>query len=245
MRFLEEWPLASDPRKMHWLEPAAGDGAIVRAVNEFRAARKLSPIVWTLCEIRELVRPDLEALSDDVRILDFTKADEEKIRRLNGRKILVEPGESMPRPKYDATIFNPPFILTMEFLRICWALSDQVAMLQRQNFIGSEDRNEELRANMPDQYMIPDRVDFAGDGQGDAIGHSWWTWGPHEPVARGELILLPCTPLEERKADRPRISLKRAIPTQKIKTRKRRKKKPAAVTPTKPLRQRRRKKRAA
>ena len=240
--FLEEWPLASDPRLMHWLEAGAGDGAIIKTVDGFRAELGLIPIVWTACEIRWIVRPELELVCNDVRILDFVTSPIEEIRRLNGRKILVDPGEEMPRPKYHASIFNPPFIWTMEFFRRCRELCDQVAMLQRQNFIGSADRNEELRADMPDQWMIPDRVDFAGDGQGDAIGHSWWTWGPHDPVKAGELHLLRCVDIDTRRDQRPRISYKRPVPTQVIKKRRRRR---APPMPPKKFKQRKRKKRAA
>lgn len=242
-RFLEEWPIASDPRQMHWLESSAGDGAIVRAVNEFRAGLGLIPIVWTVCEIRTITRPILLGLTDDVRNLDFVESPIEAIRRVNARKVVCEKNGTVYRPRYDVGIFNPPFTLTMEFFRRNRELCNEVGMLQRQNFIGSADRNKELRADMPDQYMLPDRVDFAGDGQSDAIGHSWWTWGDFGPVQRGELILLPTTHVDERSADRPRISLKRPIPLGKIKRRKKRKKRspPSRLKPTQKIQTRKRK----
>ena len=227
-RFLDEWPVITQNREMHWLEAGAGDGAIVHAVNEWRRRRKLVPILWTVCEIRELCAPTLHHLSDDVRILDFANAP------LDSLTI----GED-----YDAAIFNPPFTLTMQFLRRCLAMCEHVAMLQRQNFIGSAERNDELRANMPDQWMIPDRVDFAGDGSGDAIGHSWWTWDTTVTKKVGELHLLKTTPLDIRKSHRPRRSLKRAVPTKEVKKR-RRKKKPVSPppVPVKMYKKRRRKK---
>ena len=223
-RFLEEWPTILNPEPMHWLDCGAGYGAIIEAVNEFRAERGLYPIKWTAIELRPICEEKLRTLTDDVRIMDFANARVRTIRP-HLRKREIVPGANARPHRYDVAIYNPPFPLTMRFLARSLKVAAESAVLQRQNFIGSAERNGFFRGNMPDQFMIPDRVDFSGDGKGDAIGHSWFRWGPHPPVSTGELVLLKTTPNEVRKSCRPRIPLNRPIPTQKIKRVRRRKRK--------------------
>jgi hypothetical protein len=60
-----------------WLEPSAGDGAIVRAVNR-------SGVRWTLCELRPQCQPVLEPLGR-VEIGDFLALDLPDLHPLPGQ----------------------------------------------------------------------------------------------------------------------------------------------------------------
>lgn len=220
MRFLERWEVAFEPRRMRWIEIGAGNGAIVKAVNEFREARNLPPIIWTLCEIRPNMEAVLRELSGDVRIGNFVTDPIGKYRP-HTRKVAVGAKQHAVR-RYDVAIFNPPFTLTMEILERAWELAEHCAMLQRQNFVGTEERHEVLKERVPDQYLIPQRVDFMGNGKCDSVCHAWWVWNTDCFVEVGEYRILELTDLDERRADRPRVSYDRLIPGGETKTRKRR-----------------------
>lgn len=251
-RFLEAWPSLAHVGT-RWLEPCAGDGSIIRAVDEFREARGMTPLEWTAVEYRPtgddlraavhyggrggnvFVRADFVG-KRIVRIVRPGEGDKVKITS----KVIATPNErfvfpdSITRPApsktakpFDVAITNPPFLLTMAFLTRCLELADVVVMLQRQNFIGGKKRNRWMRAHHPDFYMLPDRISFSGDGSTDAIGHGWYTWEDLDAEGAGIFRLLEHTPTAERKADFPRIGLRRPIPTDRTRVRVRRKKKAA------------------
>lgn len=255
-RFLEEWPSFANVGT-RWLEPCAGDGSIIRAVDDYREQRGMEAIEWTAVEYRP-TGDDLRAAVhyDDrpgnvfvradfvgkriVRIAKPGPGDKMKI----SSKIIATPDERFDFPAavltqrvseygpgtkpFDVAIMNPPFLLTMAFLMRCLELADIVVMLQRQNFIGGKKRNRWVRANHPDFYMLPDRISFSGDGSTDAIGHGWYTWEDRDAEGAGIFRLLEHTPTAERKADRPRIGLRRPIPSSPTRVRVRRRKKKAA-----------------
>lgn len=248
-RFLEKWPSLSDAG-LRWLEPCAGDGSIIRAVDDFREARKMKPIQWTALELRNTA-DDLRAAvnhegrSGDVivranfvgkrivRVARCGKITSKIIDCPEDRFVLPGRFERSGAKPFDVVIMNPPFLLTMAFLMRCLELADTVIMLQRQNFIGGKKRNRWMLTHHPDFYMLPDRISFSGDGATDAIGHGWYTW-EGEAIEGGTddaglFRLLRHTAAAERKADFPRIGLRRPTPTTPtlMRTRTRRKKKAA------------------
>lgn len=173
-----------------WLEPCAGDGAIIRATVEYRALRTRK---WTAVELREECR---ERLEDDETNVDpyigdfFTSplVDSEHIRR-NG-----------PQLSFDVILTNPPFSLAMEFIRACETIATHRIFLLRLNFLGSEERSSYIRDTKPDLYVLPNRPSFVGAGKTDSIEYAWFHW---HPGSTGKYVILPSTPIEERKAKRP------------------------------------------
>lgn len=167
-----------------WLEPSAGDGSIIRAVNELRG-----DVSWTAVEMREECRDDLLATGAEVHIAAFQRWAVGAIMRtkLTGR-----------RP-FTVAPLNPPFSLALIFVELCLSLADHVVCLQRTPWIlDAADRYEAFHNNMPDDYRIG-RVDFDGRG-GDSVPYSWFHWGPDTRGRdAGRLFPLPVTAPAERK----------------------------------------------
>lgn len=184
-RFLEEWDDLDKVGK-RWLEPAVGDGIIPEIVD-----KAIPGIEWTTCDIRD-TSPALRRVGLDYNhhVGDFFQLP----------TFSVESGN-----RWDVAILNPPFRLTLEFIQRCLMLARVVVVMQRINYLGTEDRNAWFRGNMPDLYVIPNRVSFTGNGKADSVENAWHVWGPHRSVDVGELRLLKNTPLKERKKSRRRI----------------------------------------
>jgi hypothetical protein len=138
-----------------WLEPAAGDGAIVRAVDR-------SDVHWDLWEIRESERSALKNAAPGANIAtgDFLEA--AAAAKLN-------------RKRYMVAITNPPFRLAQEFIEASLACADNVVMLLRLNFLASKSRWEFMSSNTPDVYVLPNRPSFTGRGT-DSIEYAWFVW---------------------------------------------------------------------
>lgn len=164
-----------------WLEPSAGDGAIIRAVNTAR-----SDVRWYAAELREECKEPLRALTPMLRIGDFL-AD------------YVE----WATFRCDVAILNPPFTHAQAFIKRCKGLADWVCALERLNFLEGEERNEWLRADAPDVYVLPNRPSFTGEGT-DATAYAWFVWTPERGRAEGRMRVLPTTPASERKSKGPR-----------------------------------------
>ena len=142
---------------LRWLEPCAGNGAMVRTVDAWHERRRLPLRHWTLCELREDARQQL-AFMGDLTIGDFLTA------------------RTHPA---DVAILNPPFSLALEFVRKCLDLAPIVVCLERLNWLASMDRSHWLREHTPDVYVLPNRPSFTG-GQTDACDYAWLVW----PTAR-------------------------------------------------------------
>jgi len=195
-----------------WLEPAAGEGAIIKAVNE-----KRKDVYWYAYEKRERCRGALFDLVENhsTMIQDFLT-----MRFDLGAQV---------------SISNYPFSLAMEFIENNLKSGiPYVISLLRLNFLGTEDRNEFFRGNMPDVYVIPDRVSFAKSiscmrnkrgctfakivaltarvpkacpkcgsklrvSSTDSIEYAWYVWGPERGRKAGKIQVLEHTPLDIRK----------------------------------------------
>lgn len=165
-----------------WLEPAAGRGDIIRAVD---AAR--SDVTWTAVELRPECRPALAAATGSarrVRIGDFTKLAADELGPV------------------DVVITNPPYSIAMEMLEHALTLrATGVVMLLRLNFLASGARASFMRKHVPDVYVLPNRPSFSGRGT-DSIEYAWFVWHPGRRRRFGRVQVLPVTPTEER--GRPR-----------------------------------------
>src|SRR5690606_22897195 len=105
-----------------WIEPCAGTGNIIKAVNRLR-----DDVDWIVCELQEMfhdrfLRPLLRP----------------------GRDILLPPGDYVhrewPFPTADVLIMNPPFSLTMQFVEVSFVRAHHVLCLQRKGFFGTQSR---------------------------------------------------------------------------------------------------------
>lgn len=237
-RLLEEAPFPTG----RWLEPCAGDGAIVRAVNNYHLAAGKPVPQWTLGEIRRSCRGDLDLFSTDVITADF---------RIFLADLQVRSVRASGKWPFDVVITNPPYSMAAEFIEGCRTLAPIVAMLLRMNFLASETRAELHRRVLPEQTkVLPNRPSFkivtryafrcvpcgskltvdhdgvvppcprcslpmtaAGQrtSSSDSTEYAWMIWTPKSgPVS--QLSILGTTPLEVRKAQRPRPSLPPSLP---------------------------------
>lgn len=162
-----------------WLEPCAGHGDIIAAVNETR-----SDVIWTANELRTDTEALLTPMAKTVRIGDYISWE--------------NPGH------YDVEITNPPFSIAMDVIRKSLEVADWVVMLLRLNYLGTTDRNEFFKTTMPDISVIPERPSFDGKGT-DSIEYAWFVWPPdgQRMRTRGFIQVLDSTPLAVRKAQRP------------------------------------------
>ena len=152
-----------------WLEPTAGEGAIIEAVNEVR-----SDVRWGAFELRPECKVPLERLGVMVKIGD-------------ARALLAEEEEG-----WDVAILNPPFSLAMPIILGCLRVAKHVVALERLNFLETRKRAAFFRAHAPDVYVFPDRPSFTGDGHTDSTAYAWFVWpeGGHNRSS-GRVEVLP------------------------------------------------------
>lgn len=151
-----------------WLEPAAGDGAIIRAVGNFASYKKngITHVLqykpnWVAVEIQDSLAKSLEKEIDKSHILctDF---------------LTITPEEIGVAPQ--VIITNPPFNLALDFIKKSMELkAEYICMLLRLNFIGSAERSDFMREHMPDIYVLPNRPSFNNKGT-DSIEYAWFVW---------------------------------------------------------------------
>jgi len=182
--------LYSLPYFGHWVEPCAGDGAIVRAVNDWipTVERKVD-VLWQACELDQRHAKPLQAsLGRDflgMRIGDTLTWDDPDIHYQASR--------------FDVAMMNPPFRQALQFVEWGVAHSLTTVALLRLGFLETSKRNGWLRANPPDVYVLPNRPSFTGKGT-DSCVYAWMVW-EHRRIGRqhGEIRVLPDTPRKDRK----------------------------------------------
>jgi hypothetical protein len=144
-----------------WLEPSAGEGAIIRAVNARR-----TDVCWSAIEIRE------EAMGALARAVAS-----------GGRSGAVDRDDFLTAaPRYahvdhhDVVCGNPPFNAAAEFIARALRVAPVVAFLLRLNFLGSQKRLDFWRRHPADVYVLSERPSFDGEGT-DATEYAWFVWG--------------------------------------------------------------------
>lgn len=136
-----------------WLEPCAGNGAIIKAVNAHYG--KYAP-AWTAVELQKKFNKVLAPLVVQRHCpQDFLKYE---------------------TFGYDLTITNPPYLLAEEMIVHALTLTPVVIMLLRLNFLGSQKRIPFWRSHRADVYVLPERPSFTGRGT-DATEYAWFVWG--------------------------------------------------------------------
>jgi hypothetical protein len=186
-RLLEalDWTAGRAPER--WCEPAAGGGAIVKAVNQ-----KVLETRWIAVEKDFDSAADLQPLlceRDHFILGDF----------------LDWPGGFDFAP--EVVIGNPPYSLAEAFVRRSRSLwpGAQVMFLLRLGFLASAERASLWAdAGHPDVYVLPDRPSFTGDGRTDGADYAWYVWGSETRRKwSGELRVLGRTPVADRRPRKP------------------------------------------
>jgi hypothetical protein len=164
-----------------WLDPGAGSGKIIRAVNAVR-----SDVVWDAVEVRDECLPDLVSAGATTMITSF-----------------LEFGAlSLPR-RPDIILTNPPYRLAEEFIDLCLPLAKvATVMLLRLNYLGSQRRSDFMRRFPPDVFILPNRPAFTTNKKGkmstDSIEYAWFYWPSGKPRQSGSIRVLASTSKTER-----------------------------------------------
>ena len=180
-----------------WLEPCAGEGAIIRAVRAMRPE-----IAWSAVEIRpEARRPLLEATAvppdtRPPRLPEILIGDFFEVARARTAEGGPWQRQGLEYP-FDAVIMNPAFTLAERFARECQQLAPVVAMLQKVTFLASATRQPWLHAWMPDEHVLPNRPIFVGKSS-DMIEYAWFVWHADRKGPAGRVSVLALTPDSER-----------------------------------------------
>lgn len=167
-RILEQW----NPRAGLLIEPCVGNGAIVRAFNNFFSG---SENEWYTFDIR-----DSASRADEHT--DFLKV----TNRI---------------PEAVAVITNPPYCLAEKFVRHCRHLYPfaEIVMLLRMGFLESEERFQFFReVGIPDLYGLPNRPSFRNK-KTDSASYGWMRWPPGPARSMGIYRHLGLTPLSTRR----------------------------------------------
>lgn len=173
------------PSAGYWLEPSAGNGAIVKAIHSFKGNRVFnSPLPSNIhvVEIQEQLKEDLQALTPNVYVGDFLKYDFTKI--------------SATGQKAEVCIGNPPYNQALPIIQHALKQANTVCMLLRINFLSSEKRAAWMQANVPDLYVLPNRPKFKNNAS-DACEYGWFTWSA---CSTGKITILDVTPKDQRKS---------------------------------------------
>jgi hypothetical protein len=154
-----------------WVEPGAGNGSIIAAVNARR-----DDVDWVAIELRAKERS--------------------RLSRLTGGQVVTANFLTHTFVGTDAVtvvIGNPPYGLALEFIGRSLALFPQatVAFLLRLNFAASGGRAAFMRRCPPDIYVLPNRPSFR-NGKTDATEYCWMVWPPGNRT-RGTFQVLATT----------------------------------------------------
>lgn len=160
-----------------WIEPTAGDGAIIRSITKF--GNGLEKNRWTAVDVQERFKEPLEKLGANVWIGSYIKY-------------------THPQPKAKVCITNPPYKLAESIIKHAQTQSECVVMLLRINFLASEARRDWMAKDTPDIYVIPNRPSFRGKGS-DATEYAWFVW---DDKSCGKITILDSTPRGVRQAEK-------------------------------------------
>lgn len=155
--FLDNYHIGDKGEITKILEPCAGNGNIIKALQERG---------YTSIKAVELRKEEAENLNNMLGYGNFAIAD---FLTLNPKHI----GD------IDVVITNPPFSLAMEFLQKSLEIvknDGKVILLLRLGFLASRKRFGFMRENPPtEMYVLNQRPSFTGKGT-DAQEYAWFVW---------------------------------------------------------------------
>lgn len=156
-----------------WLEPAAGQGAIVKAVNAMR-----TDVRWRVVELDARFEPELARQTGKREVITRSFLD-------------VSPRDL--RTPLSVVVTNPPYSLAMPMIEHALGFDARfVVMLLRLNFLASAGRADFMRTHAPDVYVLPNRPSFSGAGT-DSIEYAWFVWHGRKHRTRGMVSVLAPT----------------------------------------------------
>jgi hypothetical protein len=163
-----------------WIDPCAGEGAILAATAPFYSPSTAplygpSTVKWTAIELRPECQKPLRRYTKQVKIGDALKLD---------------------WGRHDVCLTNPPFNLAEAFIRKSREHCRWTVMLLRLNFLGSAQRCEFLQEWLPTIAVLPNRPAFV-KGKTDNCDYGWFIWSS-EYRSDGRFFILNPTPLRER-----------------------------------------------
>jgi len=180
----------------HWLEPAAGNGQIIRAVETYDPPPGITMKYpkWTAVELRKGEKQTLEQFPKSVI-----------------KKVVCPQDffEYQTEATFDTIITNPPFWLAMAFIQKSLTLNtSRVIMLLRLNFVGTELRHEFFTNHMANRCLVlPNRPPFTRNKHGkwatDSIEYAWLLWEPPALNSVAKMEILGLTSKEDRKPGTP------------------------------------------
>ena len=155
------------------LEPAAGDGAIIRALNTPMNLPCINQ--WRAVEIRSDCE---ESLRESYHVMEI----------FAGTDFLTMSTEDSG---FSLAISNPPYNQALEFVQASLKHIHEngwVFMLMRLAFLAGQKRSVWMCEHMPDVYVLPKRPSFTGHGT-DSADYAWMAWRK-QPRRRSGLELL-------------------------------------------------------
>ena len=179
-----------------WLEPCAGEGAIISAVRSSKSARRHVP--FHAVELQERFIENLLELPGVYKATSCNFLDWKWLESTNGQR----------SERADVIITNPPYTLAYDMVKHALKQADAVCMLLRINFLASELRCEWMQEHTPDIFVLPNRPSFRGKGT-DACEYAWFLWDKH---SNGKITILNSTPKSVRMAEKKKqLSNKQTI----------------------------------
>jgi hypothetical protein len=172
-----------------WLEPAAGQCAIVDAVNDYADELGLVKPRWVLYDIDKRHKTMMESRGRS-SISDF-------VLGAKGAWTMQHRVAWSDDKPYDVLITNPPFEMAEDFLWQGGQLAKIVVMLLRVGFLGSQSRDRLFKnTGIPDTYLLNKRPSFGTDKNGkpgtDASEYAWFVWDSGSLNFAGSLRRLSC-----------------------------------------------------
>lgn len=168
-----------------YIDPGAGDGAIIRAFNAWSERRRMPTPSWTAVELDTEHLSTLGSTGARVVVGDYLGA----LPDLDGLA--------------DMSLGNPPYKTAEGFVQQSRQRSRAVSLLLPLDFLGSAERCPLFARDMPDVLVLPQRPTFVVvhtfelDGtikttSSDAQTYAWFCW-PERPQPVGQICHLGMT----------------------------------------------------
>lgn len=159
------------PMGGRFLEPCAGDGAIIRAINLYCEEKRRPPPHWQAIELREDLCAHLR-------------------QRLPGIPLLQGDALRAPWPTdIDALVTNPPFSLGEALWRRAREKVGYLALLMRIGWLEPKCRARLFHDDMPDIGILSPRPSFVGGKMDNAV-YSWLVWRRGVYQRQGRVMML-------------------------------------------------------
>ena len=144
-----------------WLEPAVGEGAILRAVNR-------DDVSWTAVDIRPEAVKTVSTLVPSDRLFE-------------GDFLTLSAARTFEPRSFSVVLTNPPYGRALEFVQASLPLAETVVMLLRLSFLASKTRHDFMKTTKPDVWVMPTRPAFV-NRKTDSTDYAWFIWRTVPPT---------------------------------------------------------------